>query len=222
MASQTRFPHVKAVTVMTHDLVTTPLAILLTLYLRYPANAPILVEALEWVIPLFTINAGFANRFFRLYESKWRFASLPDLFNIFRVASLLAITLLVVDFALTARGAVPSFAFGEKACFLYWILQMALLGGPRIAYRYFRYMHSGFTGRREHAPSILVLGRSTEAEIALRAIEEGMRRRFVARGVLSPRASDRGVSIRGVPVLGGYDELERIVGDAGEIGRAHV
>ncbi len=218
MALQSRIPHVKSVTVMVHDIVTTPLAILLTLYLRYPANSPIQVEALEWVIPLFTIYAGFAYRFFRLYESKWRFASLPDLFNIFRVASLLAITLLVVDFALTARGAVASFAFGEKACFLYWILQMALLGGPRIAYRYFRYVQARRTGRREQAPSILVLGRSTEAEIALRAIEEGMRRRFVARGVLSPRASDRGVAIRGVPVLGGYDELERIVGEATEEG----
>ena len=95
---------------------------------------------------------------------------------------------------------------------------MALLGGPRIAYRYFRYVQARRTGRRERAPSILVLGRSTEAEIALRAIEEGMRHRFVARGVLSPRASDRGVSIRGVPVLGGYDELERIVGEATDEG----
>src|SRR5208282_1743175 len=144
-------------------------------------------------IPLFTIYAGVAFRFFRLYESKWRFASLPDLFNIFRVASLLAVSLLVLDFALVARGMVASFAFGEKACFLYWVLQMALLGGPRIAYRYFRYVQARRTGRRERAPSILVLGRSTEAEIALRSIEEGMRRRFFARGVLSPRASDRGV-----------------------------
>jgi FlaA1/EpsC-like NDP-sugar epimerase len=218
MTSQNRFRHAKSLTVMAHDLVTTPVAIVLALYLRYPGNMPVQFEALEWVIPLFTVYAGVTFRYFRLYESKWRFASLPDLFNIFRAASLLAMTLLVVDFALAARGAVASFAFGEKACFLYWILQMGLLGGPRIGYRYFRYVQAARTGRREHAPSILVLGRSTEAEIALRAIEEGMRRRFVARGVLSPRASDRGVSIRGVPVLGGYDELERIVGEAAEEG----
>jgi FlaA1/EpsC-like NDP-sugar epimerase len=215
---QNRANAAKGLAVMAHDLLTTPLAIVLALYLRYPANTPVQFEALTWIIPLFTIYAGAAYRFFRLYESKWRFASLPDLFNIFRVASLLALSLLVLDFALTARGAVVSFAFGEKACFLYWILQMAMLGGPRIGYRYFRYVQARRTGRRERAPSILVLGRSTEAEIALRAIEEGMRRRFLARGVLSPRASDRGVSIRGVPVLGGYDELERIVGEATEEG----
>ncbi|MGD0722712.1 MAG: SDR family NAD(P)-dependent oxidoreductase [Roseiarcus sp.] len=218
MTIRTGFVHAKSVTVMAHDIVTTPLAIVLTLYLRYPANAPIQVGALEWIVPLFTLYSGCAYRYFRLYESKWRFASLPDLFNIFRVSSLLAISLLALDFGLRARGVVPDFTFGEKACFVYWVLQMAMLGGPRIAYRYYRYRQARRTGRRERAPAILVLGRSTEAEIALRAIEEGMRRRFVARGVLSPRASDRGVTIRGVPVLGGYDELERIVTAATEEG----
>lgn len=208
----------KSLAVMAYDLITTPLAIVLALYLRYPGNTPVQTDALEWIIPLFTLYAGGAYRIFKLYESKWRFASLPDLFNIFRVSSLLALSLLVVDFALTSRGVVASFAFGEKACFLYWILQMSMLGGPRIAYRYFRYMQARRTGRRERAPSILVLGRSTEAEIALRSIEEGKRHRFVARGVLSPRATDRGVSIRGVPVLGGYEELERIVSEASEEG----
>lgn len=203
---------------MAHDLVTTPLAMILALYLRYPGNLPLQLDALAWTVPLFTVFAGFAYRFFRLYESKWRFASLPDLFNIFRVSSLLAVTLLVVDFALIARGAIATPAFGAKACFLYWVLQMSMLGGPRLAYRYFRYVQARRTGRRERAPSILVLGRSAEAEIALRSIEESMRRRFVARGVLSPRESERGASIRGVPVLGGYDELERAVAEATEEG----
>lgn len=218
MTLQNKANGAKGLAVMAFDLCTTPLALALSLYLRYPANAPVQVDALEWVIPLFTIYAGGAYRFFRLYESKWRFASLPDLFNIFRAASLLALSLLVLDFALIARGAVGFFAFGAKVCFLYWIFQMALLGGPRIAYRYFRYVQARRTGRRERAPSILVLGRSTEADIALRAIEEGMRHRFIARGVLSPRASDRGVSIRGIPVLGGYEELERVVTEATDEG----
>ncbi len=58
------------------------------------------------------------------------------------------------------------------------------------------------------------LGRATEAEVVLRALETGMRRRFVARAILSPRRSDYGTSIRNVPVLGNYAELERIVSEA--------
>jgi FlaA1/EpsC-like NDP-sugar epimerase len=213
------FNHAKRLAVMAHDLATTPLAIGLALYLSFPENARLQVEALAWIVPLFTLYAGVVFRFFRLYEAKWRFASLPDLFNIFRAASMLAISLLVIDLALVARELVGGFVFGEKVCFLYWILQLTALGGPRIAYRYWRYVQARRAGRRERAPAILVLGRANEAEIVLRSLEEGMRRRFLARGVLSPRASDRGATIRGVPVLGGYDELERIVGDANDEGR---
>jgi O-antigen biosynthesis protein WbqV len=213
------FNRAKRLAVMAHDLVTTPIAIWLALYLSYPEYVRLKIEALAWIVPLFTLYAGMVFRFFRLYEAKWRFASLPDLFNIFRAASMLAISLLIIDLALVAREIVSGFVFGEKVCFLYWILQLMALGGPRIAYRYWRYVQSRRAGRRERAPSILVLGRVNEAEIVLRSLEEGMRRRFLARGVLSPRGSDRGATIRGVPVLGGYDELERIVGDANDEGR---
>ena len=204
--------------IMAHDLATTPLAIALAVYLRYPADAPIQWRALAWLIPIFTVFAGFTYNFFRLYESKWRFASLPDLFNIFRAASLLAVVLLIADTALVARTVTYGFAIGAKAAFLYWVFQMGLLGGPRIAYRYYRFVQSRRSGLLARAPSILVLGRSNEAELALRAIEGGMRRRFVARGVLSPRPSDRGAAIRGVPILGGYEDLERIATEAGEEG----
>ena len=210
-------PRAKRLAVIVHDLWTTPASLGLALFLSFPVGAPLQIDALTWIVPCFTVYAGVVFRVFRLYEAKWRFASLPDLFNIFRAASVLAVTLLILDLAIVARG-VDRFVFGEKVCFLYWILQMVLLGGPRIAYRYWRYAESRRVGRRERAPAILVLGRGTEAEIVLRSIEEGMRRRFAARGVLSPRASDRGASIRGVPVLGGYDELERVVNEATEEG----
>jgi FlaA1/EpsC-like NDP-sugar epimerase len=213
------FSHGKRLAVMVHDLATTPLAIALALYLAYPESARLKVEALVWIVPLFTVYAGFVYRYFRLYEAKWRFASLPDLFNIFRATCVLAITLVVVDLAMVARDLVHGFVFGEKVCFLYGILQMLLLGGPRIAYRYWRYVQARRAGEREDAPSILVLGRATEAEIVLRSLEEGMRKRFAPRGILSPRASDRGATIRGVPVLGDYDDLERIVAEANEEGR---
>jgi FlaA1/EpsC-like NDP-sugar epimerase len=210
-------PRAKRLAVIVHDLWTTPASLGLALFLSFPVGAPLQIDALAWIVPCFTVYAGVIFRVFRLYEAKWRFASLPDLFNIFRAASVLAVTLVILDLGIVARG-VDRFIFGEKVCFVYWILQMVLLGGPRIAYRYWRYAESRRVGRRERAPAILVLGRSTEAEIVLRSIEEGMRRRFLARGVLSPRASDRDVTIRGVPVLGGYDDLERVVKEAHEEG----
>jgi FlaA1/EpsC-like NDP-sugar epimerase len=221
LATET-YSSVKRLAVMAHDLAMTPLALIVALYLRYPANAPLQMHVLVWVIPAFTLCAGLIYRLFRLYESKWRFSSLPDLFNIFRAASLLALLLLAIDFGLVARDVVSAFVFGEKVCFLYWLLQILFLGGPRIAYRYWRYVQSRRSSRRENAPAILVLGRSAEADVALRALEGGLRRRFFARGVLSPHASDAGASIRGAPVLGDYGDLERVVAEAAEEGHPIV
>ncbi len=77
-------------------------------------------------------------------------------------------------------------------------------------------MQSRRAGERENVQSVLVLGRATEAEVVLRALETGLRHRFVARGILSPQRSDHGTSIRNVPILGNYSELERVVTESTE------
>src|SRR5208282_4503959 len=70
----------------------------------------------------------------------------------------------------------------------------------------------------EAANPTLVLGRAADAEVLLRAIESGAVRKTWPVGVLSPSASDQGQSIRGIPVLGGFAELDRVVGDLAERG----
>ncbi|MBL8589883.1 MAG: polysaccharide biosynthesis protein [Methylobacteriaceae bacterium] len=195
----------------------TALAFALSVFLRWPLREiePRL-SAFAAALPILLVLAAIAYRHFGLYRSKWRFASLPDLFNIFKAASFLAVALLVVDYAFVARGLNPRFLFGEKAAFLYWVLQMFLLGGPRLAYRYLKYVQSRRPADRGAVANALVLGRPAEAEIVLRALESGLRKRFAARGVLSPRASDLGLAIRGVQVLGDYGELERVVAESND------
>ena len=61
----------------------------------------------------------------------------------------------------------------------------------------------------------LVLGRAADAEVLLRAIESGAVSKIRPVGILSPSRADRGQAIRGVPVLGEFDDLERVVADLG-------
>ena len=207
----------KRATIIAHDLVATALAIGGSLILRYqfwqlsPRFSEIIV-----IIPIFVLIAAVVYRIFRLYASKWRFASLPDLFNIFKASSTLAVMLLAMDYVLVARDLSPWLMFGEKTVVIYWLLQMFLLGGPRLAYRYLKYVQSRRAGERENVQSVIVLGRANDAEIVLRALETGLRHRFAARGILSPRRSDYGTAIRNVPVLGGYGELERVVAESND------
>ena len=203
--------------IIAHDLVATALALGGSLILRYQfwQLSPQFGEIIA-VLPVFVLVAAVVYRIFPLYASKWRFASLPDLFNIFKASTVLALLLLVTDYVLVARDLSPWLMFGEKTVAIYWLLQMFLLGGPRLAYRYLKYVQSRRTGERENVQSVLVLGRAAEAEVVLRALETGLRRRFVARGILSPRRGDFGTAIRDVPVLGGYGELERVVSESND------
>ncbi len=204
----------KRVTIIVHDIVATALAVAGSLFLRYHTyEIGARWSEIEWVLPIFVVCAAVTYRIFPLYESKWRFASLPDLFNIFRASSVLALLLLAADYAFVARDLYDTLLFGEKTVTIYWILQMFLLGGPRLAYRYLKYVQSRRPSDAVDVQSVLVLGRATEADVVLRALETGLRRRFAARGILSPRRTDQGQSIRGVPVFGGYGELERIVSE---------
>ena len=80
---------------------------------------------------------------FKLTVTKWRFISLPDLFNIVKATTVLAIMLLILDYILIAPNVYGAFFFGKKTIVVYFILQIFFLGGSRLAYRYFSlYAHT--------------------------------------------------------------------------------
>src|SRR4051812_23087986 len=205
--------------IVVHDLVATAAAILASFYVRFEDKG--LIErwdGLLKVLPLFVVYAGIIYFVFGLYRAKWRFASLPDLQNIFRSVTVLALSMLVLDYILVSRDFFGTFFFGKITIALYWVLQMAFLGGPRIAYRYFRYSRTRQHAKREDSSPVLVLGRAADVEVLLRAIESGAVRKIWPVGILSPSAADRGQAIRGISVLGNFDDLSRTVADLAERG----
>ncbi len=204
----------RRVQILLHDLIATAAAVVAGFFIRFEeAGLAQRAELLVYVLPAFVAWAGLVYWFFDLYRSKWRFASLPDLFNIFRAATVLALTLLVLDYLLVSPNFYGTFFFGKITILLYWFLQMAFLGGPRVAYRYFRYTRDRQHARSMHALPALVLGRAADAEILLRAMESGAVQKIAPVGVLSPSPADRGQAIRGISVFGNFDDLERTVVD---------
>jgi FlaA1/EpsC-like NDP-sugar epimerase len=200
--------------VIAHDLIMTAAAIVASFYIRFEAvGLADRREPLMYFLPGFVAYAGIIYYLFHLYEAKWRFASLPDLMNILRASTVLAISLLALDYVLIAPNVLGQFFFGKITIVLYWILQNVFLGGPRIAYRYFRYTRTRHHALAESANPSLVLGRAADAEVLLRAIESGAVRKVWPVGVLSSSPADHGQSIRGIPVLGGFPDLERVVGE---------
>lgn len=204
----------KKALVVVHDLTVTAVAVTAAFYIRFDGR--VLDErmaALPAILPPVLACAAIVYWLFGLYRAKWRFASLPDLNNIFRAASVMALTLLVADYILLSRDIYGEFFFGKKALGLYWILQMALLGGSRLAYRYFKYARSRQSLVKEGAVPALLIGRSVDIEAVLRAVETGTIKKIDPKAILSPREADLNQSIRGVPVVGRIDAIEATISD---------
>src|SRR5271154_502251 len=202
----------RRVFVVVHDLVVTALAMLATFYVRFENGG--LEQRVGWLLtflPLYLVYAGIVYWYFHLYMAKWRFASLPDLRNIFRAVSVLAISLLVLDYILLYPTLYGTYFFGKITIALYWFLQVSFLGGPRLAYRLFRHSRTQQHALRSDAVPTLVVGVAADAEVLLRAIESGAVKKVRPVGILSSSPADQGQSVRGIRVRGRPEDLENIV-----------
>ena len=209
------FRNPRRVLIVVHDLVVTILAMLATLYLRFAdGNNGDLAGRYHWILvilPCYIVYAGIVYWYFHLYMAKWRFASLPDLRNIFRAVTVLAISLLVLDYVLLYPRLYGTFFFGKITIALYWFLQMFFLGGPRIAYRLFRLSRTQQQVKGPEAIPTLIVGRAADAEVLLRAIESGAVKNVLPVGILSPSFADQDQELRDVPVRGFLTDLESTV-----------
>jgi O-antigen biosynthesis protein WbqV len=204
----------RQVLIVLHDLVATAAAILLTFYMRFEGfQLTQKLDGLKVILPFFLAFALVVYFLFGMHRNKWRFTSVPDLYNIVRVSSVLAVSLLTLDYVLLSPNFYGTFFFGKITILLYWFLQMFFLGGARVAYRYFQYARAIQRVKIADATPTLMLGNAADAEVLLRSIESGAVKKIFPVGILSPSAADRGQAIRGIPVLGDVDDLERITAD---------
>jgi FlaA1/EpsC-like NDP-sugar epimerase len=213
----TRFSHLtrRNLLIALHDVIATALACFAAFYLRFDGGEQFFerVPLLLRILPYFLIFGVVVSYIFNLTTTKWRFISLPDALNILRVATVMSLTLLVLDYILVAPNVRGAFFVGKVTIVLFWFLQISFLSALRFAYRYFRYTRVRRHARVEEAAPALLIGRAADAEVLLRGIESGAVKHVWPVGLLSPSAADHGQLIRNVPVLGGVDDVEDVIQD---------
>src|SRR5450756_3158494 len=120
--------------IATHDALATALAVFASVALRFEGDAffdrlPLLLR----ILPYFTAFSVVVCYGFNLTTAKWRFISLPDALNILRVATVLTLALLVLDYILVAPNihgtlVAPNlqtpFFLGKITIILYWFLEV--------------------------------------------------------------------------------------------------
>ena len=110
--------------IVAHDLLATAAAIVMSFYIRFEAaGLESRLDKLLPIVPAFVVYAGFVYFIFGLHTVKWRFTSLPDIGNIVRASTVLAVSLLALDYILVSPLFYGEYFFGKVTILLYWFLQ---------------------------------------------------------------------------------------------------
>lgn len=192
--------------VVLHDLMMVWVAWLATNALRYSIvpNAPdsswLSVEA-----AIVVLVQGLVLWWTGLYKGLWRFASLPDLWNILRAGVFGALGIAIALFLYNRLATVP-----RAVLVIYPAFLVVFLGVPRLAYRYWK--DSRFDLVRGVPPKrVLVLGAGRAGETLIRELLHENRYRPV--GILDDNMALRGAKVHGVPVLGTLEQLPQLASE---------
>jgi O-antigen biosynthesis protein WbqV len=207
----------RALLAFLHDVAMAALSFALALFLRL-GEAVLQYEPQLMVLygAVFTGIAAMVFLVTGLYRGIWRYASLPDLFNIARAATLTELIFLPVMFVLTRLETLPRSTF-----LIGWLVLIALLGGPRLAYRLFKdrgFDHIVERGRGQSVP-VLLISTKEGADTFVRETVRDRNAVYRVVGMLSDTPSRVGRQIYGVPILGTIDALETVVANLDRRGR---
>lgn len=176
-------------------------------YLRYALQpTPLALAPFSNTVAIVLVAQGVVSWRVGLYRGLWRFASVPDLLNIFK-ASVVGLLAVVVGLSFYSRLDLVS----RAALLLYPFVLTVLLGAPRLVFRAWK-DHS-LQQAMEGAERVLILGAGQAGE----ALVRDLRRlgRYDPIGFLDDAASLRGTRLQGLPVLGGIPEVARIAKETG-------
>ena len=151
-------------------------------------------QELYFATAVFTIVAAIVFRAFRMYQGVWRYASLNDLVNITKAVSLTVLIFLVILFTVTRLEDLP-----RSLPFISWFVLIALLGGPRFAYRLIKDRRLDLTLDKDahlRVP-ILLVGDGDSAELFIRDVSRTDSNYRVV-GIVSGSSVRVGQNIHGV------------------------
>lgn len=136
-----------------------------------------------------------------LYRGLWRFASVPDLWNLVKASAIGLLTIVLGLFLYNRLDLVP-----RTVLLLYPFALIGLLGTPRLLYRAWK--DSQYARNDQAAVRVLILGAGQAGEALVRDLHRAGAYQPV--GFLDDAAQLRGSKLHGVPVLGRVSDVAEI------------
>jgi len=187
--------------VILHDLGMAMLAWFLSWWIRFNLTFPFPeIEVFLYALPFVMVIQSVISWQFNLYRGIWRFASLPDLWNIFRAALLGSMIITLCLFIIFRLEGIP-----RSIPLLYPILLIILLGGPRLGYRLWK-DHTLNLRTVSAAKRIFIIGAGRAGEMLAREmLRDGS---CIPIGFIDDNKVLANSEIHGIRVLGPVSNIE--------------
>lgn len=189
--------------VFLHDLTVIPIAWYLAYWLRFNLDTIPTVQLAyaTKLLPFIMILQLACYGLFGLYRGIWRFASIPDLFRIFKAVALAVLFAALILFFYNRLFSIP-----RSILLIYPVLMIMFLGGARFIYRWVRdYSGVGFSGDR-----VLIIGSGKEAEALARNFRHETKSYKVI-GFVDDKEASMGQEIQGIRILGQVEEFDKLL-----------
>ncbi len=198
-----------------HDVIMASISFVMALFLRLGSSIEYYsMDLLILGTGLFTIVAAIVFRCMKMYRGVWRYASLNDLVNITKSASLVILIFLILLFMTTRLESLP-----RSLPFINWFVLIALLGGSRFIYRLFKDRRLEFRLERNTSQRVpvLLVGAGDSAELFIRGLFRSDANYRVS-GILSGTEARVGRNIHGVEILGTIGQIPEVFEDLSKLG----
>lgn len=189
-----------------HDVLMIPLAWAGAYWFRFNLEAippDYLTLAFQSVFVVLAIQAALFWQF-GLYRGIWRFASMPDLMRIMKSVAVGTAVVAAVLFLATRMEGIP-----RSVLPIYALLLVALLGGPRFAYRWWKdrrlYQMEG--------TKALVVGAGRAGEMLVRDLLRDSNRKYEPWAFVDDDPKKQGQDIHGIRVIGTIEDIAELAGD---------
>ena len=199
----------KANVVYLHDIFVTAICFNLSIFLRLGSEFNSIPNSIiGYGTILITIIGAIVYRLTGLYKGIWRYASINDLINIVKAASITIAIFLILMFAVTRLVSFP-----RSVLFINWFVLIMLLSGSRAIYKLYKdkkiFLKS--ITKNENSIPVLLIGATDRAELFIREMSRNNNPTHKIIGILDINKNKVGRFIRDVEILGSVQEISKII-----------
>lgn len=158
------------------------------------------------IIPVVVITL-LCNKFFNLYKSMWKYASIEELISIVYSVSLANVAFILYSYLVNYRFLENQYyRFPFPVHIIFWILSVVALGGTRFTYRLIEDNKDNITLKKQKT-KLLIIGAGDASALYIKEIKRHQELNYDIVGLIDDDPSKRGRLINGIKVLGGRNRI---------------